>query len=90
MSRYHQALHAATLCEQGDDIDEARAVRDLVASHRELLTELSAAHQIIHHALNIMTLEQKLQWSQCNAEDGDDITRARERVAAIGKASEFI
>lgn len=86
---YPHALRAAQLCEQGDDFEEARAVRDLVASHRELLAKLYAAHQIIVQALVIMTPEQKNRWATRNADDGVDgagIARVNEREAVLTRA----
>jgi hypothetical protein len=61
----------------------------LAAAATELLEELKTAHVIIKNALNIMTLEQKIAWGEKNARDGvdgDGITRANERLAAIDKA----
>lgn len=55
----------------------------------ELLAELRAAHQIIKNALAIMTVEQKQQWGCMNERDsvdGEGVTRANERLAAIQKA----
>ena len=60
------------------------------AAAPELITELKAAHQIIRNALNIMTLEQKLEWAARNEKDGvtgEGDTRANERESAIAKAT---
>ena len=60
------------------------------AAAPELITELKAAHQIIRNALNIMTLEQKLEWAARNEKDGvtgEGDTRANERESAIEKAT---
>jgi hypothetical protein len=56
----------------------------------ELYRELWAAHQIILNALNIMTSEQKSQWSEMNERDGlkDDmaVTREEARRKVLAKA----
>ncbi|MDR3386906.1 MAG: hypothetical protein P4L92_07620 [Rudaea sp.] len=55
----------------------------------ELLAELRAAHRIIRNALNLMTTDQKMQWSDANDHDGvhgEGVTRAHERAAVIAKA----
>ncbi|WP_375591563.1 hypothetical protein [Chitiniphilus eburneus] len=59
------------------------------AQIRSLAAELQHAHHIICNALNLMTLEQKLRWGERNATDGVDgegITRAHEREAALNMA----
>lgn len=71
--------------------DEPRAAKPAgVSAMPDLLAELVAAHRIIGNALNLMTPEQKLKWGELNARDGVDgegITRANERDAAITKAT---
>jgi hypothetical protein len=60
------------------------------AAAPELLDELRAAHQIIRNALNVMTADQKIEWSKANDRDGvhgDGVTRVNEREAVIAKAS---
>ncbi|KXA71092.1 hypothetical protein [Bordetella hinzii] len=55
----------------------------------DLLAELRAAHQIIRNALSLMTAAQKHAWGVKNAADsvdGEGITRANERAAAIARA----
>ena len=57
---------------------------------RELLAELRAAHQIIRNALNLMTADQKIEWSKANERDGvhgEGVPRANEREAVIAKAT---
>ncbi len=54
----------------------------LVAAAPELLAELRAAHQVIRHALALMTTEQKIEWGRMNAAagvEGEGVTRANER-----------
>ena len=54
----------------------------------DLLFELQAAHLIIRNALAVMTTEQKAKWGRLNERDevdGEGITRANERAAAIAK-----
>ena len=60
------------------------------AAAPELLDELRLAHEIIRNALNLMTTDQKIEWSRINEKAGlitDGATRARERLAAISKAA---
>jgi hypothetical protein len=55
----------------------------------DVVSELEKAHIIIRNALNLMTLEQKIEWGQTNERMGlinDGDTRAHEREAAIAKA----
>ena len=62
----------------------------LFAAAPDLLNELRAAHQIIRNALNLMTLDQKLEWASANEAgdvSGEGATRANEREAAIKKAT---
>ncbi len=68
------------------------AIRQAVAdsSRAELLRELQAAHLIIRNALNLMSTSQKMVWGERNARDmvnGEGITRANEREAAIARAT---
>lgn len=61
----------------------------LIGAAPNLLRELQAAHQIIRHALAMMTTEQKAGWGHLNAAagvDGEGITRANEREAVIAMA----
>lgn len=58
-------------------------------AHAALLAELRAAHQIIRNALNLMSASQIHAWGNKNAADdvdGEGITRANERAAAIARA----
>lgn len=63
---------------------------NLIAASPDLLTELEAAHRIIVNALNIMTDEQKSQWSDLNerdgVKDGMAVTREHTRRSNIAKA----
>ncbi len=55
----------------------------------ELLRELRAADTIITHALSLMTLEQKAQWTVLNDDAGlieSGTTRHHERAAVIARA----
>ena len=59
-------------------------------NNNELLAELQHAHKIIRNALAVMTLDQKMIWSEMNARDGCDgegVTRANEREAVIARAT---
>ena len=59
----------------------------------ELLSELDAAHKIIRNALNIMTIEQKLEWAKHNereAVSGEGDTRANERERLIARAKRVV
>jgi hypothetical protein len=61
----------------------------LCAAAPDLLAELEAAHQIIRNALNLMSLDQQIKWSEINERAGlitDGATRANEREAIIAKA----
>jgi hypothetical protein len=72
------------------DDDERKANARLISAAPELLAELEAAHWIIRYALAVMTSEQKVEWGRLNASagvDGEGITRANERDAAIAKAT---
>lgn len=64
---------------------------ELIAAAPELLEELKAAHQIIMNALNIMSADQKNQWSEKNERDGVKdgwaLTRVHKREATIAKAT---
>lgn len=63
----------------------------LIGAAPQLLNELEDAHLIIRHALAVMTTEQKAEWGRLNAAaevDGEGITRANEREAAIAAATE--
>ena len=67
------------------------AIRQALAdsSRAELLRELRAAHLIIRNALNLMSTSQQMVWGERNARDlvdGEGITRANEREAAIARA----
>jgi len=62
----------------------------LFAAAPDLLDELRAAHQIIRNALSLMTAEQKVAWgtyNEAHGVDGEGVTRANEREAAIKKAT---
>ncbi|SCB10153.1 hypothetical protein [Cupriavidus alkaliphilus] len=68
------------------------AIRQAVAdsARAELLRELKAAHLIIRNALNLMSPCQQMVWGERNARDcvdGEGITRANEREAAIARAT---
>lgn len=68
---------------------EVDANARLIAAAPELLAELRSAHQVIRHALAVMTVEQKAEWGRKNAAagvEGEGITRANEREAVITKA----
>lgn len=59
----------------------------IAAQFQEVLIELIYAHRIIANALNLMTTDQKTQWTHCNSgliETG--ITRANERLSVIQRA----
>lgn len=61
----------------------------LIAAAPTLLSELEKAHRIIRNALNLMTTDQKVAWSEANERDdvhGEGVTRANEREAAIAGA----
>lgn len=56
----------------------------------ELLDELKKAHAIIRNALNVMTMEQKMKWTELNNAQGlvgFGATRANERELVIAKAT---
>lgn len=56
----------------------------------DLLGELKKAHAIIRNALNIMTMEQKMKWTELNNAQGlvgFGATRANERELVIAKAT---
>ena len=58
----------------------------LIAAAPELLAELQAAHQMIKHALAVMTIAQQAEWGRLNAADkvdGEDGTRAFERLVLL-------
>lgn len=62
----------------------------LIEAAPELLEELQHAHLIIRNALQIMTTEQKQTWAVQNSFhgcDGEGVTRAHERSAAIARAT---
>ena len=65
---------------------KAEALARLIAAAPELLAELRTAHQVIRHALAVMSTEQKVEWGRPNAAaqgDGEGITRANERAALL-------
>lgn len=54
----------------------------------DVLFELDAAHQIIKHALNLMSPAQKAAWARRNAMAGvigEGDTRANERLAVVAR-----
>lgn len=58
----------------------------MTPTEKALRDELQAAHQIIRHALNLMTPEQKQQWGDKNEAAGvagEGITRANERESVL-------
>ena len=68
----------------------SRANARLIAAAPDLLAELKNAHLIIRNALRVMTPEQKSEWGRLNARagvEGEGVTRANEREAAINKAT---
>lgn len=72
----------------GKENNESNA--NLIAAAPELLEELQDAHKIIRHALELMTVEQKTEWGKLNefhGVEGEGVTRANEREAAIAKAT---
>jgi len=77
------------------NLHEADAVlRDQVLMDLALrmLRELEASHRIIQHALQLMNLEMRSEWSEMNAAtrvDGEGATRANEREKLIARAEEF-
>ena len=75
---------------QHGESDESRANARLIAAAPDLLSELKNAHLIIRNALRVMTPEQKSEWGRLNAHagvEGEGVTRANEREAAISKAT---
>ena len=73
-----------------EESEESRANARLIAAAPDLLAELKNAHLIIRNALRVMTPEQKSEWGRLNARagvEGEGVTRANEREAAIGKAT---
>ena len=84
------AIHGLALGTKLENWSPSEAEIIAHAAAPELITELKAAHQIIRNALNIMTLEQKLEWAARNEKDGvtgDGDTRANERESAIEKST---
>lgn len=93
------AGHSGHICDIDSDVDDfdddedavratALANARLIAAAPELLAELRAAHQIIRHALALMTPEQKLEWGRLNAAadvEGEGITRANERADLLAR-----
>ena len=73
-----------------EESEESRANARLIAAAPDLLAELKNAHLIIRNALRVMTPEQKSEWGSLNARagvEGEGVTRANEREAAIAKAT---
>lgn len=98
-------LHAATLEYAGygftepgafgalNDVTEAAAVADALSNRwnmqRELVAELSKAHQIISVMLTAMTVRQKFQLGaelETRELSGEGTTRANEREAVLARA----
>lgn len=85
------AIHVVVRMRDDDeDLPSGIAAANLAVTAPDLLAELRAAHQIIRNALNLMTADQKIEWSRANDRDGVHgvgITRANEREAVIAKAT---
>lgn len=62
----------------------------LMLSAPELMQELHKAHLIIRNALNLMTVDQKIDWARLNeiaGVTGEGVTRANERESVLKKAT---
>lgn len=88
MGRYYRHLHGLS---RPVLLHATEEEMHLIAAAPQLLNELEDAHLIIRHALAVMTAEQKAEWGRLNAAaevDGEGMTRANEREAAIAAATE--